>query len=225
MTEGTSFVAEAAQYGFGLGNDDDGNQEQLQRASTLRWDRKNKRIVQGTGIGADNKKLIKTESGTRLPASFRSGKFEEWKQKHRTSLPRIGDIEKQSAGPRKGGMGSGAASRWRHKSGTPGEAKASADTKGRGKQRSSMAKASLSKKPSNGLRNYDQIAKERKLKAARYVIMTLYAISPLVNLLSRCFKTACAVRISLPKRKSDSLALLLFLLALSFLTPNSCRLV
>jgi ATP-dependent RNA helicase DDX54/DBP10 len=40
---------------------------------------------------------VKTESGARLPASFRSGRFDEWKAKKRIHLPKIGDLEGDAA--------------------------------------------------------------------------------------------------------------------------------
>lgn len=52
-------------------------------------------------MGADNVKMVRTENGTRLPASFRSGRFDEWKNKSRVNLPRIGEAENASTGPRR----------------------------------------------------------------------------------------------------------------------------
>lgn len=59
----------------------------------LNWDKKKKRFVQGDRVGADNVKLVKTESGMKLPATYRSGRFDEWKSKSRVSLPRTGEAE------------------------------------------------------------------------------------------------------------------------------------
>jgi ATP-dependent RNA helicase DDX54/DBP10 len=44
-------------------------------------------------VGADNVKMVKTESGTKLPTTYRSGRFDEWKAKTRVSLPKIGEAE------------------------------------------------------------------------------------------------------------------------------------
>lgn len=49
--------------------------------------------MQGGGVGADNVKLVKTESGMKLPATYRSGRFDEWKAKTHSSLPRVGEVE------------------------------------------------------------------------------------------------------------------------------------
>jgi ATP-dependent RNA helicase DDX54/DBP10 len=40
--------------------------------------------------------MVRTENGTRLPATFRSGRFDEWKSKSRMTLPWIGEAENPS---------------------------------------------------------------------------------------------------------------------------------
>ncbi|KAL7418704.1 ATP-dependent RNA helicase dbp10 [Cryptotrichosporon argae] len=52
-----------------------------QKASQLTWDRKHKKFVKDPGVGKDNKKMIRGESGVVLPASFRSGRYDEWRKK------------------------------------------------------------------------------------------------------------------------------------------------
>lgn len=64
----------------------------------MTWDKKRKKFVQGDGVGADNVKLVNTESGVKLPATYRSGRFEEWKSKNRKSLPRVGEAESSRGG-------------------------------------------------------------------------------------------------------------------------------
>ena len=64
----------------------------------MTWDKKKKKFVQGDGVGADNVKLVKTESGAKLPATYRSGRFEEWKSKNKKSLPRVGETESSRTG-------------------------------------------------------------------------------------------------------------------------------
>ena len=51
--------------------------------SQLRWDRKKKRFLTGDAVGADNKRVIRTESGAFLPATYRSGRFEIWQAQKR----------------------------------------------------------------------------------------------------------------------------------------------
>ena len=62
--------------------------------------------MQGDGIGADNIKMVKTESGTKLPATYRSGRFDEWKAKMKVSLPRVGEAEDEGTRRRPGSHGS-----------------------------------------------------------------------------------------------------------------------
>jgi len=62
----------------------------------MAWDKKKKKFIQGDGVGADNVKMVRTENGTRLPATFRSGRFDEWKSKSRVALPQIGEAENSS---------------------------------------------------------------------------------------------------------------------------------
>lgn len=64
----------------------------------LNWDKKKKRFVKGDRTGADNVKLVTTESGTKLPATYRSGRFDEWKAKTRVSLPKVGEAESEGTG-------------------------------------------------------------------------------------------------------------------------------
>ncbi|EKM54404.1 uncharacterized protein PHACADRAFT_258225 [Phanerochaete carnosa HHB-10118-sp] len=109
LRDGASFAEQAKNVTFDLGLDE-ALQERKRR--DLHWDKTKKKFVKGTGEGADNVKLVKTESGVKLPATYRSGRFDEWKAKSRVSLPRIGEAE--AAGPqRHGSMGAGGR-KWKH---------------------------------------------------------------------------------------------------------------
>lgn len=66
------------------------------QSTKMTWDKKKKKIIQGDGVGADNVKMVRTENGTRLPATFRSGRYDEWKSKSRVTLPQIGEAENSS---------------------------------------------------------------------------------------------------------------------------------
>lgn len=96
LRDGASFVEQARNATFDLAGDDALLERRKRRQMT--WDRKKKKFVQGDGVGADNVKLIKTESGVKLPATYRSGRFEEWKSKNRKSLLRAGETESSRAG-------------------------------------------------------------------------------------------------------------------------------
>lgn len=64
---------------------DEGAPVRAQMASQLQWDRKKKRYVAGGGVGADNKKMIRTEGGNLLPATYRSGRYDEWRKSSKSS--------------------------------------------------------------------------------------------------------------------------------------------
>lgn len=101
----SSFAKQAQKVTFDLeGDDGDGRRKQQ---NTLTWDKKKKKFIQGDGVGADNQKMIRTESGTKLPATYRSGRFDEWKTKNRVQLPRIGEDETNAGGPRNRAFGLG----------------------------------------------------------------------------------------------------------------------
>jgi ATP-dependent RNA helicase DDX54/DBP10 len=81
---------------FDLTNDEAASMAQKRRQSQVKWDRKKKKFVKGDGIGADNVKLIKTESGTKLPSTYKSGRYEEWKSKNHRSDLKVGEMERNS---------------------------------------------------------------------------------------------------------------------------------
>lgn len=58
---------------------DSGDAERAQR-NVMRWDRKRKKMVHVDPDGG--RKMIRTESGFRVPASFRSGRFDDWKKRN-----------------------------------------------------------------------------------------------------------------------------------------------
>ncbi|KAL0955956.1 hypothetical protein HGRIS_002138 [Hohenbuehelia grisea] len=98
LTDGASFVEQARNATFDLAGDE-GVASKKRRLLT--WDKKKKRFIKGDGVGADNVKLVKTESGTKLPATYRSGRYDEWKAKSHTSLPRVGEAEGEGVGNRR----------------------------------------------------------------------------------------------------------------------------
>ncbi|KAG8527544.1 uncharacterized protein KY384_007696 [Bacidia gigantensis] len=87
-----------------------------------RWDKKAKKYVD---VGNDrkgdreSKRFIRSESGQKIAASFRSGRFEAWKKANKVAkMPRVGEAEtafpKRLAGVRRGNFGSGKS--FRHRS-------------------------------------------------------------------------------------------------------------
>jgi hypothetical protein len=62
---------------------DEGSAVRAGKASQLKWDRKSKKFGNKNEVGADNKKMIRSESGALLPASYRSGRYDEWRKSKR----------------------------------------------------------------------------------------------------------------------------------------------
>ncbi|CEL60839.1 hypothetical protein RSOLAG1IB_04078 [Rhizoctonia solani AG-1 IB] len=104
LRDGATFAEQARNATFDLTTDEALTGRQ-RHDKQLNWDVKKKKFVKGSGEGADNVKIVKTESGARLPASYRSGRFEEWKAKTKTSLPKVGEFESERrfTGGQKGG--------------------------------------------------------------------------------------------------------------------------
>ncbi|RKP08348.1 P-loop containing nucleoside triphosphate hydrolase protein [Thamnocephalis sphaerospora] len=169
MTQQGTFTEQArgAVLDF-TGEDED---EMKSKRSKLRWDAKKKKFVQGTGIGADNKKMVRTESGALIPATYKSGRYNEWQEKTRINIPRVG--EQELAGGRVGRK------RYRH---NRTEAPKEVDQKHVGFERQQKklrkragdgdkAAAAGAKKPAvpvkSDLKNVHQIRKERELKERR----------------------------------------------------------
>lgn len=64
----------------------------------MRWDQKSRRYVarENDEDGSKGSKMIRGESGVKIAASFRSGRFEKWKTAHRLNgrMPRVGEQER-----------------------------------------------------------------------------------------------------------------------------------
>ncbi|KAI3404305.2 DBP10 [Candida oxycetoniae] len=69
----SSFANDAQAAAFDLENDD----KLRNNKQVMKWDKKKGKYVNSYST---DKKYIISESGTRIPASFRSGKFDEWKK-------------------------------------------------------------------------------------------------------------------------------------------------
>ena len=95
-----SFLTQVRAATFDVSNDE-ANTTRAQKPSQLKWDRKKKRFLPGDTVGADNKKVIRTESGAFLPASYRSGRFKTWQAQKRSSSF-SDDIRQSSFGVRGG---------------------------------------------------------------------------------------------------------------------------
>lgn len=77
-----NFTEQVGKATFDMNGDESGILR-ANRPSQLKWDRKKKKMVSTGQVGADNKKMIRSESGALLPASYKSGRFEEWRKRRR----------------------------------------------------------------------------------------------------------------------------------------------
>lgn len=98
MRDGETFAEQAKHATFDLAGDE-GVAAQKRAHSKMAWDKRKKKFVRGDGAGADNVKMVTTESGVKLPATYRSGRFDEWSAKARMSLPRVGEAEPERRAP------------------------------------------------------------------------------------------------------------------------------
>ncbi|GAA6044170.1 hypothetical protein JCM8097_007216 [Rhodosporidiobolus ruineniae] len=165
LTNGDSFVAQAQHSVYdinGTRGDTEGTpaEMQAQRASTLKWDRKSKKFVRADQVGADNKKLIRSESGQRLPATFKSGVYDEWAKKTRVKVPKAGEDEIKGRTVQGG-------KRFRHQGGTP---KSGGEGEEGGKGKHAKRRVGAPGKPGaapGGLKSAAEIRKDRIQKEKR----------------------------------------------------------
>ncbi|AMD22123.1 HGL217Cp [Eremothecium sinecaudum] len=85
----TGFTNDVGQATFDLGNDD--KIQVHKQTQNVKWDKKRKKYINATG--SDNKKYIIGESGQRIPASYRSGKFAEWSKARKLAPLKVGARE------------------------------------------------------------------------------------------------------------------------------------
>lgn len=95
--QGTSFTEQAKHVSVDMAGDDVGPGAPNQRPNQRRWDTKKKKFIQGDGTGSDNQKLIRSETGLKLPASYRSGRFDAWRKEQQVELPHVGEEESSMA--------------------------------------------------------------------------------------------------------------------------------
>ncbi|OAP62618.1 hypothetical protein AYL99_01845 [Fonsecaea erecta] len=171
----TSFVESARTATMDLGADESSKTFGENRA-IMRWDKRHKKYVRrdndedGSKTG---KRLVRGESGAKIAASFRSGRFERWMKANRVKGPgRVGEEEKSSSVHADGlGVAGGRGKRFQHKSQrTPKQ-----PDKLRGDYEKQVKKAKGAKereeqaggKAAGELRSVDRMVKERRLKEKR----------------------------------------------------------
>ncbi|KAL9945819.1 ATP-dependent RNA helicase dbp10 [Verticillium nonalfalfae] len=99
-TQTSSFVEQAREAAMNLTNDDGGKAQFGDQAkSGMRWDKKQNKYVARANDedGSKGKKYIRGESGTKIAASFQSGRYDKWRKANRMGKPRVGELEKSNA--------------------------------------------------------------------------------------------------------------------------------
>lgn len=91
----TNFAEASRNAAMDLGGDE--GAQGLGEARTLkRWDKRHKKYVsrQNDEDGSKGARLVRGESGAKIAASFRSGRFDAWKRQKRIGrMPRVGEAE------------------------------------------------------------------------------------------------------------------------------------
>lgn len=170
----SNFVSAARNVAMDLTNDEGTKGfAQPSRPSGMRWDKKSKKYVARANDddGSKGAKMIRGESGQKIAASFRSGRFDAWKKSNRIGrLPRTGEAESAANVGNRGGLG---AKRFKHKADkAPKEADKYRDDYQKRKKMVEKAKEERRGRFRDGkgtseIRGADEVRKERGLKEKR----------------------------------------------------------
>ncbi|KAL9039032.1 MAG: hypothetical protein Q9180_002774, partial [Flavoplaca navasiana] len=171
-SQNNSFLEAARGVTMDLNNDEGAKAfAEPSRAKGMRWDKKSKKYVARVNDedGSKGGAMIRGESGQKIAASFRSGRFDAWKKANRIEkLPRTGDTEKAS-GP--SSMSEGR--RFKHKAEkAPKDADKFRDDFHKRKKKIEAAKEKkIGRFRDNGgrseIRGVDDVRKQRNLKQKR----------------------------------------------------------
>ena len=168
----SNFVESARSATMDLGADESsktfGESRQI-----MRWDKRHKKYVrrENDEDGSKGRKLVRGESGAKIAASFRSGRFDRWKKSNRVvKNARVGEDEKSvGSSTHAGGMGG---KRFKHRTQKtpkmPDKLRGDYDKqmlKAKGAKARAEETGSSTKK--GELRNVDTMVKERRLKEKR----------------------------------------------------------
>lgn len=170
----SNFAQESRNAAMDL-NGDEGQKAPGESRSALRWDKRHKKYVarQNDEDGSKGERLVRGESGAKIAASFRSGRFQSWKKgKRMSNLPRVGEAETPglSTGPSAGPHG-----RFRHhKQQAPKRADPMRSDYDRMKKKNEAARERMQNQAGgsayrgkNEIRSTDDIRKNRNLKQKR----------------------------------------------------------
>jgi ATP-dependent RNA helicase DDX54/DBP10 len=91
LSLGQSFANEAAGATFDLENDD----KVQTNKQIMQWDKKKGKYINSLST---DKKYIIGESGKRIPATYKSGKFDEWKKQRNFQPAKVGSVEVAQTG-------------------------------------------------------------------------------------------------------------------------------
>ena len=90
-----NFIAAARGAAMDLTKDESVGFFEATRPSQMRWDKKSKKYVKlaNDEDGSKGRKLVRSESGQKIAASFRSGRFDAWQKSNRVKKQRTGEQE------------------------------------------------------------------------------------------------------------------------------------
>ena len=166
----SSFVQDARDAVMNLDGDESKGMGEVSHARRLRWDKRSKKYVarENDEDGSKGTKLVRGESGQKIAASFRSGRFDAWRKTNKVDrLPRTGDLESASSTNQLPGR------RFKHRAEqAPKEADRFRDNFYKQKKRVQEAKEKRIGKFKDGqgkseLKGVEAVRKDRKLKEKR----------------------------------------------------------
>jgi ATP-dependent RNA helicase DDX54/DBP10 len=181
----TNFTSAARSATMDLAGDESGKRFG-ETSGIMRWDKRHKKYVRrendDDGSKINGKRLVRGESGAKIAASFKSGRFEKWKKSNRIGrVARVGESEISQSQSRAAGPGAAGAAgdvggpglggkRFRHKNTKQPKApdKFREDYE-KQKKKSAGAKERMvgSLGSHKELRSVDDIRKERNVKQKR----------------------------------------------------------
>lgn len=171
-SQNSNFVEAARGVTMDLNNDDGAKAfAEPSKLRGMRWDKKNKKYVARANDedGSKGAKMIRGESGQKIAASFRSGRFDAWRKSNKVDrLPRTGEAEVVSNGANRG-----VGKRFKHKlEKAPKDADKYRDDYYKRKKQVEAAKEKRigrfkDGKGKNELRGVDDVRKERSLQEKR----------------------------------------------------------
>jgi ATP-dependent RNA helicase DDX54/DBP10 len=172
--EQSNFVEAARGVQMDLTNDEIKGFAEASKARGMRWDKKGKKYVSRANDedGSKGAKMVRGESGLKIAASFRSGRFDDWRKANKIGrLPRTGETEAQNT--HRGGASHGHGRVYKHKAEkAPKEADRYRDDYHVQKKRVAEAKEKRIGKFKEGtgkneIKDVKDIHKERQVKAKK----------------------------------------------------------